>query len=74
MKLSGQKLSYEKSMLALILDAINSWLWMNQKKGTPRPKSVYKSLTEEKNEDELQAFDSTDEFDAWLESKRKNDV
>lgn len=75
MKFSGQKLSYEHSVLALILDAINNWIWMNQKKGTPRPKSMYKMLTAEKPErEELQTFDSTDEFDAWLESKRNKDV
>ena len=77
LKLSGQKIGIDRALRALIFDAISTWLWMNQKKGTPRPKSVYKYLTEDHNDqEELEAFDTTEEFDTWYKSKhvRNNDV
>lgn len=74
MKISGQKLTLEQSLLALILDDFNFFLWSRQKRRGPRPKSIYKDLTEEKKpKDELMAFSSPEDFDNWRKRKQEND-
>lgn len=72
MKLSGQKLTLEQSLLALLLDDFNLFLWSRQKHRGARPKSVFKELTEEKKpKDELMSFDSPEAFEAWKRKKRE---
>ena len=72
MKMSGQKLTLEQSLLALILDDLRQWLWMNQRRGSKRPQSVFKKLTEDKKpKDELKTFDSPEAFEAWRRKKRE---
>ena len=72
MKLSGQKLTLEQSMLALILDDFNLLLWSRQKRRGSKPKSIYKELTEEKKpKDELMAFTTPEEFNEWLKRKQE---
>ena len=72
MKLSGQKLTLEQSLLALILDDFNLLLWSRQKRRGSKPKSIYKDLTEEKKpKDELMAFASPEEFNKWLKRKQE---
>ena len=72
MKLSGQKITLEQSLLALLLDDFNFLLWSRQKRKGPRPKSIYKDLTEAKKpKDELMKFSSEEEFDEWLRRKQE---
>jgi hypothetical protein len=72
MKMSGQKLTLEQSLLALLLDDLNLLLWSRQKHRGSRPKSIYKDLNEEKKpKDELMTFSSTKEFDRWLKRKQE---
>ena len=72
MKISGQKLTLEQSMLALILDDFNLLLWSRQKHRSARPKSIYKTLTEEtKPKDELMRFSTAEEFNEWLMRKQE---
>ena len=72
MKLSGQKLTLEQTLLALIVDDFNIWLWMNQKRRGKRPKSILKELTKEKKpKDDLMSFNSPEAFEAWRMRKRK---
>ena len=72
MKLSGQKLTLEQSLLALILDDFNLLLWSRQKRKGSRPKSIFKDLTEEKKpKDELMSFATPEEFNEWLKRKRE---
>lgn len=71
MKLSGQKVTLEQGLMALILDGINLLLWSRKGKGT-KPKSVFKSLTEDKpKKDELRKFASVEEFDEWMRRKQR---
>lgn len=73
MKLSGQKLSLEEALLALLLDDFNIFLWSRQRHRGPRPKSIFKELTEEKKPtEELMSFNSTESFDQWLKNKQEN--
>ena len=72
MKLSGTKLTMEQTLLALILDGINLILWGRSKKHGAKPKSAYKILTEEKKpKDELKAFTSPEDYEAWVKRKRE---
>lgn len=71
-KISGQKLTLEQSLLALILDDFNLFLWSRSKRKGSRPKSVYKTLTEDKKQkDDLMSFKSTEDFDKWLKRKQE---
>lgn len=66
MKLSGQKLTTDQTLLALILDDMNLMLWIKNRRRGSRPKSAYKLLTEEpKPKDELIKFSDTNSFDEW---------
>jgi hypothetical protein len=72
MKMSGQKLTLEQSLLALLLDDFNLLLWSRQKHRGSKPKSIFKDLTEEKKpKDELMTFETADEFDRWLRRKQE---
>lgn len=71
-KISGQKLTLEQSLLALILDDFNLLLWSRSKRKGSRPKSIYKMLTEDKKQkDDLMSFKSTEDFDKWLKRKQE---
>ena len=72
MKMSGQKLTLEQSLLALLLDDFNLLLWSRQKHRGSKHKSIFKDLTEEKKpKDELMTFETADEFDRWLKRKQE---
>lgn len=72
-KLSGQKLTLEQAFLALLLDDFNILLWSKQKHRGPRPKSFYKTLTEEKEpKDELMVFTSAEDFNNWRKQKQED--
>ena len=71
-KISGQKLTIEQSLLAFILDDLNLILWSRSKRRGSKPKSVYKKLTDETNKkNELKSFDTPEEYEAWMRSKRE---
>lgn len=66
-KISGAKMSYKDSVLALIFDVLQI-IAFNQghRKGAKRPESLYKKLTtEEKKKDELMTFDTPEQYEAW---------
>lgn len=73
-KMSGQKISLENQLLALILDSINIRVWQNTKdgqKGRKRPPSLYKKLMgKDKPKDELMSFSTPEEYEEWR--RRKN--
>ena len=72
MKMSGQKLTLEQSLLALLVDDFNFLLGSRQKHRGSKPKSIFKDLTEEKKpKDELMTFETADEFDRWLRRKQE---
>lgn len=64
-KLSGVQISQAEALQAGILDAVNTWLWMNSRSGTPRPDSVLARLTSETPvTDTPESFGSPEEFEA----------
>ena len=72
MKLAGARLTMDQMLLALILDSINLLRWGRSRKRGAKPKSVYKLLTEEKKQkDELKAFRSPEDYEAWMKRKRE---
>lgn len=63
MKLSGEKLTVEESLLALIYDKISILVWQNTedaKHGRNLPHSIYKMLTEEP--EKCEGFESGADF------------
>jgi len=72
MKLAGARLTMDQMLLALILDSINLLRWGRSRKRGAKPKSAYKLLTEEKKQkDELKAFRSPEDYEAWMKRKRE---
>lgn len=72
MKIAGCKLTLEQTLMAMILDDLNLYLWSKKKHRGARPKSVYKELTEEKKpKDELMSFASPEDFETWRRKKRE---
>lgn len=70
MKMSGQKLTIDQTLLALILDDLNLMMWSRSKRHGSKPKSAYKLLTEEpKPKDELMTFKDIESFEEWYRSK-----
>ena len=69
MKMSGQKLTIDQTLMALILDDLNLMMWLRNKKHGSKPKSAYKLLTEEpKPKDELMKFKDVESFEEWYRS------
>ena len=69
MKMSGQKLTIDQTLLALILDDLNLMMWSRSKRHGSKPKSAYKLLTEEpKPKDELMKFRDIESFEEWYRS------
>ena len=69
MKLSGQKLSYEDTMLTSIYDSLNVLLWSKTKDGQKnrnRPKSLLMEILHGKKaleNDDLMSFETGEEFE-----------
>lgn len=69
MKLSGNKLTIEQTLLALIYDDLNLMMWAKSRRRGSKPKSAYKILTEEpKPKDELMKFEDIESFEEWYRS------
>lgn len=70
MTLTGQKITLDQMLMARMCDELAFQSWAKSKDGQRnrnRPKSILKSLTEEK-EEELTAYRTADEFErAWAE-------
>jgi len=73
MKLSGQKITLDQQLLAMIVDSLQFIAWTKTKdasRGRYNNKSVLKTLLGEydKGKDELQAFENIDDFEAYMNS------
>lgn len=70
LKLAGQKHTNEEMILALIYDRLSEIAWSRCKSGTPKPKSLYESMTgkEQTKKRKNVLFSSIDEFE---EARRK---
>lgn len=63
MKINGDNIDLQETLLALVADALQTLVWFKTKdgqKGINRPKSIYQSLTEEK--EEIEGFMTGEEF------------
>ena len=69
MKIAGIKITLEQTLLARIVDELTFQSWAKTKDGQKnrnRPKSVLKTILEEKKEDQNETFLTPDDFDkAW---------
>ena len=66
-KLAGQRYDTKTLLLACIADSLNILVWFNSKDGqnnTNRPKSILSELTGEKEQEELEAYDSIEAYEA----------
>lgn len=72
MKLSGQVLTIEQTLLAMLVDELRFQSWTHSKdahKGRPyKAKSVYKALNGEykKDKEDLMSFESIEEFEQYM--------
>ena len=69
MHIAGIKLTLEQTLLARIVDELTFQSWAKTKDGQKnrnRPKSVLKTILEEKKEDQHETFSTPEEFEkAW---------
>ena len=70
-KMSGQKIDQNTALMALVVDDLNTLIWMQTKdgkRGRRRPKSIYKLLTGEVDKSKVKAFSTPEAFE---KAKRK---
>ena len=75
-KLSGESVSLETRLLALVADAVQILIWQRTEdglKGRNRPKSILAALTADENPREPIGFDTPEEFEAWRASMLRPD-
>lgn len=74
-EISGQRLTIEQTLLAVMIDKLAVLIWQQTKdghKGRNLPESVYDKLSgKEKKKDELKSFGSVEEFQAWYKAKMR---
>ena len=69
MKLNGQRLTLEQSLMAITVDLLGAILRQRSRHKT-KLKSIYKALTEPpKPKDELKKFATAEDFEAWYKKK-----
>lgn len=74
LKISDRRLSLEQVLQTFIIDKLSTLIWQNTKdghKGRNFPKSLYRTLEglDEKQKDELQEYDSVEDFQEWYKEK-----
>lgn len=75
-KMGNVNLTLSQSLQALIVDKLSVLIWQNTEdghKGRNFPESVYKKLTgtDDKKKDELEVFESAEDFDEWYRNKMR---
>lgn len=70
-KYSKVNLTLEQMLLAMLVDGVNISIWQRSgAKKSRKPQSLFKKLTDEKKpKDELMAFRTPEEFEAWRKKK-----
>lgn len=74
MKLSERRLTLDQVLQTFIVDKLSALIWQNTKdghKGRNFPKSLYRTLEglDEKKKDELEEFETIEEFEEWYKEK-----
>ncbi len=67
-KLLGLKVSIKELMLALIVDELNIANWQRSGGKGSLPKSLAEKLSSDQDEDELEVFDSPEDYEKWRKS------
>lgn len=75
-KISGNKITLDQMLYALMVDNLQFLVWTKTKAaqhGHNKPESLFKKLTgyNETQKDELMSFETPEEFEAFMNSKRK---
>lgn len=75
-KLGKSKLTLQETLCALTLDKLATLVWQNTKdgyKGRRHPESVYNILQglNKKKKDELEKFETKEDFESWYRSKMR---
>lgn len=71
-KIAGVNATLDQLLLALILDDINSFMYARSKHKGPRPKRIFKMLTEPpKQKDEYMSFSTPQDYEAWRKRKEE---
>lgn len=75
-KIDDRKLTLDQMLYAFMVDKLAGLMWQNTKdghKGRRYPESIYRKLEglDDKKKDELQAFESKEDFQKWYEEKHK---
>lgn len=75
MKISGQKLTIDQMLSALMVDSLQFLSWTKTKqaqKGQNKPESIFSKLMGmDKPHDELMSFSDVEEFEQWLNCKNE---
>ena len=74
MKMSERRLTLDQVLQTFIVDILSVLIWQNTKdghKGRNFPKSLYRTLEglDEKKKDELEEFETIEEFEEWYKEK-----
>lgn len=75
-KISGHKLTFEQMLMALIIDNLQFIAWTKTKaaqKGQGKPEGLFNKLMgfDKKEKEELNSFETPEEFELWMAQKRK---
>lgn len=75
-RISHTRLTLEATLQAIMIDKLSILIWQRTKdgmKGRNMPPSIYRRMEglDEKKKDELQAFESVDDFRKWYEGKMR---
>lgn len=71
-KYSGINLTIEQMLLAMIEDSLNGLIWgLGGKRKGKKPPSILEKFMEKDKGDELMAFSTPEEYEAFMAKKRK---
>lgn len=71
-KLTGVNVTLDQMLMSMILDDFNAFLWSRKRRKGPKPKQVFKLLTEPKKpKEELMAFSTPEAYETWRARKEE---
>ena len=74
MKIAGQSLTMEQTLLCFAVDLLQYNLWKKTKDGSKnrnRPESILKKMTTKAPKEELERFSTGEDFETWYRSKMR---
>lgn len=73
-KMTNNRLTMAQTFQAIIIDKLSILAWQNTKdgaKGRHFPESIYRKLAGLDKKDELQAFETKEDYEEWYKSKSR---